>query len=160
MLLGKPWLKSVKVAHDWGSNIVTIQRNGTIRTITITKHFGSEIRRLKVSLCYDYRNGITNEEEVIIFIIEPKKNSIGIINLPKIMQSMKTIDVKIMDTNVKTNILEHGFKVHNIKKKIVGNKYESKVTIEKKVYPKMYQSHQLRSVTMDETLEKIKAHEL
>jgi hypothetical protein len=24
MLLGRPWLKDVKVAHDWGSNIVTI----------------------------------------------------------------------------------------------------------------------------------------
>ncbi len=33
MLLGRPWLRDVKVAHDWGSNIVTIQRNGTIRTI-------------------------------------------------------------------------------------------------------------------------------
>jgi hypothetical protein len=34
MLLGKPWLKDAKVAHDWGSNIVTIQGNGTIKTIT------------------------------------------------------------------------------------------------------------------------------
>jgi len=24
MLLRRPWLKDVKVAHDWGSNIVTI----------------------------------------------------------------------------------------------------------------------------------------
>ncbi len=24
MLLGRPWLKDVKVAHDWGSKIVTI----------------------------------------------------------------------------------------------------------------------------------------
>jgi hypothetical protein len=28
MLLGKSWLRDVKVAHDWGSNIVTIQGNG------------------------------------------------------------------------------------------------------------------------------------
>jgi len=28
MLFGRPWLKDVKVAHDWGSNIVTIQGNG------------------------------------------------------------------------------------------------------------------------------------
>jgi hypothetical protein len=34
MLLGKPWLRDAKVAHDRGSNIVTIQRNGIIRTIT------------------------------------------------------------------------------------------------------------------------------
>jgi hypothetical protein len=24
MLLGKPWLRDVKVAHDWGSNTITI----------------------------------------------------------------------------------------------------------------------------------------
>jgi hypothetical protein len=24
MLLGRPWLRDVKMAHDWGSNIVTI----------------------------------------------------------------------------------------------------------------------------------------
>jgi len=28
MLLGRPWLKDAKVAHDWGSNIITIQGNG------------------------------------------------------------------------------------------------------------------------------------
>ncbi len=46
MLLGKPWLKDVKVAHDWGSNIITIQGNGTVRTIIITKHLGGEVRKL------------------------------------------------------------------------------------------------------------------
>jgi hypothetical protein len=28
MLLGRPWLRDVKMAHDWGSNIITIQGNG------------------------------------------------------------------------------------------------------------------------------------
>jgi len=45
MLLGRPWLKDVKVAHDWGSQNVTIQRNATIRTIIITKCLGGEVRR-------------------------------------------------------------------------------------------------------------------
>ncbi len=44
MLLGRPWLKDVKMAHDWGSNIVTIQRNGTVTTIIITKHSKGEIK--------------------------------------------------------------------------------------------------------------------
>jgi hypothetical protein len=44
MLLGRPWLRDAKMAHDWGSNIITIQGNGTLRTITITKHLGSEVR--------------------------------------------------------------------------------------------------------------------
>ncbi len=46
MLLGRPWLRDVKVAHDWGSNIVTIQGNGTVRTIIVTKHLGGEVKRL------------------------------------------------------------------------------------------------------------------
>jgi len=44
ILLKTPWLRDVKMAHDWGSNIATIQGNGTIQAITVTKHLGSEIR--------------------------------------------------------------------------------------------------------------------
>jgi hypothetical protein len=62
MLLERPWLRDVKVAHDWGSNIVTIQGSGTIKKITVTKHLGGEVRRPKVFLCYDYQNGIIDEE--------------------------------------------------------------------------------------------------
>ncbi len=36
------------MAHDWGSNIVTIQGNGTVRIITVTKHLEGEVKRLKV----------------------------------------------------------------------------------------------------------------
>ncbi len=67
MLLGRPWLKDAKVAHDWGSNIVTIQGNGTVRTIIVTKHLGGEVKRPKVLLCYNYQNGIRYEEEDIMF---------------------------------------------------------------------------------------------
>jgi hypothetical protein len=49
----------------------------------------------------------------IIFAIEPKLFSIGTINLPETIQSMKTTYVKIMDTYVKTNISKHGSSVHN-----------------------------------------------
>ncbi len=68
MLLGRPWLKDVKVAHDWGSNTVTIQEIGTIKSITITKCLGGEVRKPKVLLCYDYQNGIIDEEEDIMFV--------------------------------------------------------------------------------------------
>jgi hypothetical protein len=37
------------------------------------------------------------------------------------------------------------------------NIYEPEVALKDKVYPKMYYSHQLGSVAMDETLTKIKA---
>jgi hypothetical protein len=38
MLLGRPWLKNAKMAHGGGSNIVTIQGNGIVKTTIITKH--------------------------------------------------------------------------------------------------------------------------
>jgi hypothetical protein len=104
MLLGRPWLREVKVAHDWGSNTVTIQGDGTVRTITITKHLGSEIRRPKVLLCYNYQNGIIDEEEDIIFATELKLFSIKTIILPETIQSMKTTNVGIMNINVKMSI--------------------------------------------------------
>jgi len=44
MLLKRPWLKDAKVAHDWGSNIVTLQGNGTVKIIIITKHLRGEVR--------------------------------------------------------------------------------------------------------------------
>jgi hypothetical protein len=79
MLLGRPWLKDVKVTHDWGNDIVIIQGNGRVRIITITKHLGGEVRRPNVLLCYDYQNVITIEEDIII-ITKPKSFSIRTIN--------------------------------------------------------------------------------
>jgi hypothetical protein len=73
---------------------------------------------------------------------------------------MKTIDVEIMDIDVKISNLEQGSKVPSTKKKILGNKYESEVALKDKVYPEMYYSHQLGNVAMDETPTKIKTREL
>ncbi len=99
------------MAHDWGNNIVTIQGNEIVKIIIVTKRLGGEIRRLEVLLCYDYQNGITNEEEDIIFAIELELFSIGTMNLLERIEFVKTINVGIMDTNVKTNIPKHGSKV-------------------------------------------------
>jgi hypothetical protein len=30
MLLGRPWFIDVKVTHDWGNNVITIQGNGVV----------------------------------------------------------------------------------------------------------------------------------
>jgi hypothetical protein len=141
MLLGRPWLKVVKVAHDWGNDIVTIQSNGIVRIITVAKHLGSEIRKPEMLLCCNYQNGITNEEENIIFATKPKLFSIGTISLPETIQSMKTTHVGIMDIDVKTNISKHGSKVQSIEKKIPSNRYEPEVALEDKVHPEMYYIH-------------------
>jgi hypothetical protein len=44
-LLGCPWLKNVKVSHDYGTNIVTMQGTGIIRTIHIIKKLGVHAKR-------------------------------------------------------------------------------------------------------------------
>ncbi len=99
--------------------IITKQRNETIKTITITKHLEGAVRRLKMLMCYDYQNGITYEKEDIIFIIEPNLFLIGTLNLPETIQYVKTIDVEIMDIDVKTSISEQEIGMQ--KKKKEGN---------------------------------------
>ncbi len=59
---------------------MTFQGNGMVRTIMVTKYLGAEVKRPQVLLCYNYYNGITDEKEDIIFAIEPKLFSIGIIS--------------------------------------------------------------------------------
>jgi hypothetical protein len=87
--------------HNWGSNTITIQGNGTIRAIIVTKHLGGEVKIPKVLMCVDYQNGITDEEENIIFVTKLELFLTRTINLPKMIQSMKTIDVEIMDISVR-----------------------------------------------------------
>lgn len=40
MLLGRPWLRNAKIFHDWGTNMITIEGNGTTCVILITKKLG------------------------------------------------------------------------------------------------------------------------
>jgi len=41
MLLGHPYLRDVKVFHDWGNNTITIQIIGIVKTIPVTKKLGA-----------------------------------------------------------------------------------------------------------------------
>jgi hypothetical protein len=67
------------------------------------KHLGGEVRKPIMLPCYDYQNGITNEEEDIIFATKPKLFSVGTTNLLETSQFVKTINMEIMDTNVNTS---------------------------------------------------------
>ncbi len=82
MLFSRPWLRVVKVAHDWGNNIIMIEGNNIIQTIVVIKRLNINMKSPKVLLCFDYHNGITNEEEDLIFARDLKLFSIGTINLP------------------------------------------------------------------------------
>jgi hypothetical protein len=66
MLLGRPWFKNAKVTHDWGNNVIIVQGNETIRTISINRKLGVKTRRPQVLICYDLMERLTNEKEDII----------------------------------------------------------------------------------------------
>jgi hypothetical protein len=51
------------------------------------------LKRLEVLLCFDYQNGITNEEEDMMFANEPKLFSIVIISIP-----LKTLEIVVINT--------------------------------------------------------------
>jgi hypothetical protein len=67
MLLGKPWLKDAKVTHDWGNNVIVVQGNGIVKTILVNKKLGAKTKRPQVLIYYDMMEGLTNEEEDLIF---------------------------------------------------------------------------------------------
>jgi hypothetical protein len=77
MLLGQPWLCNACVTHDWGNNLITIEGNGIVQTIVVTKHLDSNTKHLKVLLCYDLMKGVTYKEEEIFFVIKPNLFTIG-----------------------------------------------------------------------------------
>jgi hypothetical protein len=62
--------------------MITIQGNGIVKTIVVTKYFNGNVKRPKVLLCFYYKNGITNEEEYLMFINELELFFVGTINLP------------------------------------------------------------------------------
>jgi hypothetical protein len=62
--------------------LLKIQGNGIVKTILMVKHLGTNLKRHKILLCFDYQNGITNDEEYLMFINELDFFSIGTISLP------------------------------------------------------------------------------
>jgi len=100
MLLRRPWLGDAKVRHDQRNTVITVQGKGTIRTISINKKLGSiETRRLQVLVYYDLMEGLTNEEEDLIFEIEPKMFSIGIITISNETVSWLSVRVTYIKIN-------------------------------------------------------------
>jgi hypothetical protein len=67
MLLGHPWLRDVKVFHDWGNNTIIIQITNIVRTIPIIRKLGAPTKHLKVLVCYDSHFRISDEEGDLMF---------------------------------------------------------------------------------------------
>jgi hypothetical protein len=65
MLLGRLWLRDVKVSHDWGNNTIIIQGIGIVRIIHVTKKLGTPTKRPKVLIFYDFHSGIFDEKDLM-----------------------------------------------------------------------------------------------
>jgi hypothetical protein len=103
MLLGRPWLRDGKVTHDWGNNVNTIQGNGIVKTILVYNKLGVETRRPRVFICYDLLEGLTYEEEYMIFETKPKLFSIGKITISNEIVSLLSVGVLEIRINEESN---------------------------------------------------------
>jgi hypothetical protein len=63
MLLDSLRFIDAKVYHDWGKKVVTIQGNGTLKTILVNQRLGLRPQLLEVLVCYNIVEGLTNKEE-------------------------------------------------------------------------------------------------
>jgi hypothetical protein len=70
MLLGRPWLRDVKVYHNWGNNIITVQGACIVKIIPIIRKLGPPTKRPKVLVCYDFHFIIFDQEENLMFATE------------------------------------------------------------------------------------------
>jgi hypothetical protein len=57
MLLGHPWLRDAKVIYDWGTDMVTIKGNKTVKTIYVSKYLSGNIRKPQIVFNYNFIEG-------------------------------------------------------------------------------------------------------
>jgi hypothetical protein len=99
MLLGRPWLKDAKVTHDQGNNLIIVQGNGTVKIISINKKLKAKTKTPQILVCYDLMEGLTNEDEDMMFETKPKLFLINTIIISNETISLPSVGV----TNIKIN---------------------------------------------------------
>jgi hypothetical protein len=67
--------------HDWGNNVITVQCNGIVKTISVTKKIGVETKRPQILVCNDLLKGLIDEEEDLILEAKRELFSIGTITI-------------------------------------------------------------------------------
>jgi len=105
MLLGRTWLRNARVTHDWGNNLITIEENGAVQTIIVTKHLDINTKHLEVLKCYDLMEGIIDEEKEIFFVVEPNLFTLGTITSSK----LEILSVRIFDAKADMENLTFNF---------------------------------------------------
>ncbi len=121
----------------------------------MAKHLGINLKRPKVLLCFDYQNGITDEEEDLMFISEHDLFFIGTINLPLIF--LETVVVNIIQTKITIETRDARTKPScNFRSnaEIAFDKKHEDI-LKDKEYPKTYYHHTPRQMQVDETPMKV-----
>jgi hypothetical protein len=99
MLLGRPWLKTAKVTHDWGNNAINVQSNGIVKTILVNKKIRAKTKRPQTLVYYALIEGLTDEEEDLIFEIEPWLFLTGTITI--LHETISLLTIRVIDIRIK-----------------------------------------------------------
>jgi len=77
-----------------------MEGNGTVHTIAVIKHLESNTKCLEVLLYYDFGNGVTNEEEYMLLVVEL---DLFIINTITLLE-LEILAMMIVDAKISTNV--------------------------------------------------------
>ena len=90
MLLSRPWLRNAKVIHDWANDQVQIMGNGTVKTVKINRQLGYEALTPHALVCYNFAEGITDDEETILLAADPTLQPVGTIDWDVLSSQLST----------------------------------------------------------------------
>ena len=90
MLLGRPWLRNAKVIHDWANDQVQIIGNGTVKTVKINRQLEYEAVTPHALVCYNFAEGITDDEETILLAADPTLQPVGTIDWDVLSSQLPT----------------------------------------------------------------------
>ena len=91
ILFGRPWLRNAKVIHDWANDQVQIMGNGTVKTVKMNRQLGYEAVTPHALVCYNFAEGITDDEETILLVVDPT------------LQPVRTIDWDVLSCQLLTS---------------------------------------------------------
>jgi hypothetical protein len=73
--------------------VIIVQGNGIVKTISVNKKLGIKTKMPQILVCYDLMEGLTNEEEDLIFETKLKLFSMGTITISDEIVSLLSVEV-------------------------------------------------------------------
>ena len=90
MLFGRPWLRNAKVIHDWANDQVQIMGNGTVKTMKNNRQLGYEVVTPHALVCYNFAEGITDDEKTMLLAADPTLQPLGTIDWDVLSSQLPT----------------------------------------------------------------------